>query len=345
MRRYEHGGDVYGNAGVALDFSVNLNPIGMPEAAKRALAEHIGDYERYPDPRCRALTAALARRYGVSPEQVLCGNGAADLIFRIAACFRPKQALVPAPAFSEYERAVLAFGGAVQEYPLLEENGFALTEGFLGAITPDTGMVFLCTPNNPTGRLIDPAIIRRAAQACEENGAILVVDECFLGFTEGRSMAVELSEYPNLFILSAFTKLYAMAGLRLGYLLAGDPALLARVAECGAQWSVSAPAQAAGLAALAEPGWEARTRRLVAEERAYLAHALSACGMRVFESDANFLLLKCETPLYAPLLARGVLVRDCGNFTGLDQRFIRVGVQTHENNQALVSAITEVLNG
>ena len=345
MLRYEHGGDVYGTADAALDFSVNVNPLGMPDGVKHALISHAAEYARYPDPKCRVLCAALADRHGLMPEQVLCGNGAADLIFRIAACFRPKRALVPAPAFSEYERAVTAFGGIMQEHLLSEANGFALTEEFLKDITPETGLVFLCTPNNPTGRLIDPDLIRNIADACRKNGAILVLDECFIGFTEGKSMAQELGNYPNLIILSAFTKLYAMAGLRLGYLLAGDAALLARIAAFGAPWSVSGPAQAAGRAALAERGWEERTRRLIAAERGYLQKTLPAYGVDAFPSDANFLLLKCATPLYAPLRARGVLVRDCSNFTGLDTRFIRVGVQTHENNQALVRAVSEVLNG
>ena len=192
MLRYEHGGDVYGTADAALDFSVNVNPLGMPDGVKHALISHAAEYARYPDPKCRVLCAALADRHGLMPEQVLCGNGAADLIFRIAACFRPKRALVPAPAFSEYERAVTAFGGIMQEHLLSEANGFALTEEFLKDITPETGLVFLCTPNNPTGRLIDPDLIRNIADACRKNGAILVLDECFIGFTEGKSMAQEL---------------------------------------------------------------------------------------------------------------------------------------------------------
>ena len=308
MLRYEHGGDVYGNADAALDFSVNVNPLGMPNGVKHALISHAAEYARYPDPKCRVLCAALADRHGLMPEQVLCGNGAADLIFRLVWAKKPRRA------------PVTAFGGIMQEHLLSEANGFALTEEFLKDITPETELVFLCTPNNPTGRLIDPDLIRNIAEACRKNGAILVLDECFIGFTEGKSMAQELDNYPNLIILSAFTKLYAMAGLRLGYLLAGR-------------------------AALAEQGWEERTRRLIAAERGYLQKTLPAYGVDAIPSDANFLLLKCATPLYAPLRARGVLVRDCSNFTGLDTRFIRVGVQTHENNQALVRAVSEVLNG
>ena len=158
-------------------------------------------------------------------------------------------------------------------------------------------------------------------------------------------MAGMLQAYPNLIILSAFTKLYAMAGLRLGYLLTGDPNLCTRIAGFGAPWSVSGPAQAAGCAALAEVGWEERSRALIKKERAYLQAELAALGIRVFKSDANFLLLQCDAPLFALLRARGILVRDCSNFIGLDTRFVRIGVKTHAENQMLINAITEVLHG
>ena len=139
MLRYDHGGDIYGNGEIKLDFSVNTNPLGMPEGVKRAVISHAEDYARYPDPRCRALTAAIAAHHGLSPEMVLCGNGAADLIFRICACLRPERILLPAPAFSEYERAATTFGGTVWEYPFPEEYGFAFPEGFAEAITLGPG--------------------------------------------------------------------------------------------------------------------------------------------------------------------------------------------------------------
>ena len=355
MLRYEHGGDVYGNGRIRLDCSVNTNPLGMPEGVKRAVISHAADYARYPDPRCRALTAAVAAHHGLSPEMVLCGNGAADLIFRICACLRPKKTLVSAPTFSEYERAAETFGSTVQEYLFPEEQGFAFPEGFIETVMQRRGdgvpgangfdLVFLCTPNNPTGRLIPLPQIRQVAEACMENGAILVLDESFIDFTEGASMVPELQKYPNLLILRAFTKTYAMAGLRLGCLLSANAELLARIGVFGAAWSVSGPAQAAGLAALQEAGWMERTRELIRAERAFLMQALAEQGVHVCPSDANFLLLKCAKALWEPLRRRGILVRDCANFTGLDERFIRIGIKTHRENEALISAISEVLNG
>jgi len=345
MRRYDHGGDIYGSTNVTLDFSVNTHPLGMPEGVKRALAAHISDYVRYPDPHCRELTAALAAHHRVTEDMILCGNGAADLIFRICAALKPRHVLVTAPSFSEYERAVALFGGDIRELRLEEQEGFSLTERILDALTPDVDMLFLCNPNNPTGRLIDSMLLRRVVDRCEQNGIHLVLDECFIEFTDGESMISLLESHPHLMILRAFTKLYAMAGLRLGYLLSANTALLTEVSSFAQTWSVSVPAQIAGLAALAETGWAEKTKQLIREERAYLAHALASLGLRVLPCDANFLLIKSKLPLYEPLLERGILVRDCANFSGLNEHYIRVGLKTRDKNEILLSAISEVLHG
>ncbi len=345
MLRYEHGGDIYQTTNIRLDFSVNINPLGMPSIVKRVLAENIGEYERYPDPYCRALTMKIAQQYGVEQDMALCGNGASDLIFRICACIRPSRALMLAPTFSEYERSVTAFGGEISEHNLTEENGFALTERILSDITPNIRMLFLCNPNNPTGRLIDPRLLRRIADKCEKSGVYLVLDECFLEFTNGESMVPFLRKYPHLLILNAFTKLYAMAGLRLGYLLCEDVALVKRIAAFGPQWSVSVPAQKAGLAALGVSGWPETTRALIETERRFMEKQLTALGLTVFPGEGNFLLVKCDTPLYEPLAKRGILVRSCTNFTGLNERFIRIGLKKRKQNAALVAAIAEVLHG
>lgn len=344
MDCYEHGGDVYGNPGIRLDFSVNTHPLGMPQRAREALLAQAEAFSRYPDPQCRALRQALARRHGVAPENILCGNGAADLIFRICACLRPRRALTLAPTFSEYRRAVELFGGSMAEHRLREEDGFALGEDVLAALLPGAEAFFLCNPNNPTGRLAPEALLPSIARACAQNGALLVVDECFLAFTRGASLAALCREFPNLLILNAFTKFYGLAGLRLGYLL-GDGALLARIEAFGAPWSVSAAAQAAGLGALAEPGWEARTLALVEGDRAFLEAGVRALGLTVFPSDANFLLCKSPVPLHEPLKRRGILVRSCANFTGLDEGYLRIGIKTREQNAALLSAMGEALHG
>ncbi len=345
MEPFEHGGDVYGNGGIRLDFSVNTNPLGMPEAVQNAIAAHVPDYARYPDPACRTLRKALATHHQIVPEQILCGNGASDLIFRICASLRPNLALTLAPTFSEYMRNVTLFGGKMIEYPLRAESGFLLEDAFLNALTPDIDAVFLCNPNNPTGRLCPFDLILQIADQCKANNTLLALDECFLDFTQGESLLPLLAIYPNLLILKAFTKLYAMAGLRLGYLLSSDAAMLDRIASFGATWSVSAVAQTAGVAALDCADWAERTRSLVANERAYLKKELTRLNLALFPSDANFLLVRGTRPLYAPLLRRRILVRGCDNFSGLDERYFRIGVKNRAENEALLCAVAEVLHG
>ncbi len=345
MQRYEHGGDIYGESGIRLDFSVSTNPLGLPTAVKEALASHIPDYAHYPDPSCRALRWALAARQGLSPDMVLCGNGASELILALCASLRPRAMLTLAPTFSEYERAALLFGNAMRQHILRPETGFALTEQILATLTPGTGLLFLCNPNNPTGRLAEPPLLGKIIAACGENRTLLVLDECFIDLSQGSSLLPQLKNHPHLLILQAFTKTYAMAGLRLGQLYCGDTVLLARVAAFCPTWSVSAPAQAAGLAALGETDWLEQSRQLVVRERAFMSAGLAALGLTVYPSDANFLLVKSPRPLATPLRAHGILIRDCANFTGLDGCYSRIGLKTRVENQALLSAMEEVVHG
>ncbi len=345
MRPYEHGGDIYAGREDYLDFSVNTNPLGMPDSVREAISRGTAEDLRYPDPYCRRLRAALSDRCGVPAEQILCGNGASDLILRLCACLQPRTVLEPEPTFSEYARCAALWGAEIRTVSLDPEEGFALDGGFLDAVTPETDMVFLCNPNNPTGRLCDPALLEEIAEKCEAGGTWLVLDECFIEFTGARSMLPVLDRYPHMLILRAFTKIYAMAGLRLGYLLNADPQLLERIAAFGAEWSVSTVAQRAGLAALEESGWIEKTRRFTAEERGRLTERMKDFGMSVVPGEANYLLVRSPRPVLEPLLERRIMVRDCRSFPGLDGHWFRAGLKMRSKNDILISALKEVLYG
>lgn len=343
-----HGGDWAGYqqeyGGLPLDFSANVSPLGLPEGVREAVIEALAQASRYPDPLCRDLCRALAQRHGVRPEQVLCGNGAADLLFRLALALRPRRALVTAPTFAEYEQALLAAGCEAQRHFLRREEGFAVTEAFLDRITPEMDVVFLCEPNNPTGRTTDRALLQKIAGRCGSCGALLVVDECFNEFLdepEAHSLLSELG--PHLLILKAFTKWYAMAGIRLGYCL-GGPSLLAEMARCGQPWGVSSLAQAAGMQALREDAYSERLRGLIREQRPFLAEGLRGLGCQVFPGEANYLLFyHKDFQLAQKLRPKGILLRDCSNYPGLGAGWYRSAVRTGEENQALLRAIGEVL--
>ena len=352
MTPYTHGGDVLTArarfGGDVLDCSANLNPLGMPPAVQAAAAAAAADSARYPDPLCRALRAAIAAYDGVAPEQVLCGGGAAELIFRLAYALRPRRALVTAPAFSEYEEALTAAGCAVTRHPRRDDVQQPAVH--VKAVLPAQGveLVFLCTPNNPTGRLVDGALLRAAAEQCRAVGAVLAVDECFLPLSDGAGpgLAPCLAEYPNLLLLRAFTKSYAMAGLRLGYALSATGGLLERMAAAGPPWSVSTPAQAAGLAALEQcPDWPEKARTLLASERPALSDGLAALGLEVVPGQANYLLFRAAgaADLKERMLMRGVLIRSCANYHGLGNDWYRVCVGQAEQNRRLLAALKEVL--
>lgn len=341
MERFEHGGDIYSQK-IAYDFSANINPLGLPDGVRKALLEHMEDCVHYPDVNAIKLRRAIAEHENTSLEQVVCGNGAADLIYRIVWTRKPKRALLPVPTFSEYERALESVDCDVRFYRLSEKDDFTLREDFLDKIDGND-VIFLCSPNNPTGRTVPMELLERIAERCRACGCILVVDACFWDFAEKSSCTEKSSLRKNLIILKAFTKLYAMPGLRLGYILCGDETLAERIQNCGQCWSVSVPAQVAGVAALKETAYVKETVKLISEERKYLFEALTGLGMKVYPSEANFLLFRCEAPLDRLLLTEGIAIRSCENYRGLEYGFFRVAVRGHDENEKLVRAIERAL--
>lgn len=351
MPQLTHGGDWAGFAAeygaMPLDFSANISPLGLPEGVRRAIAEAAAGQDRYPDPLCRDLCAAIGQSRSLPAEWVLCGNGAADLIWRLALAQKPRRALITAPTFAEYAAALHSVGCEVADYCLQPETGFAVVEEFLHAITPETDLVLLCEPNNPTGRTTAPALLRAILDRCAATGALLAVDECFNEFLDdpaAHTLEGSLADYPNLLIFKAFTKWYAMAGVRLGYVLGSDTALLDRLRAAGQPWAVSGLAQAAGLAALQETKYSRTLHTLIAEQRPRLASGLTKLGCRVIPGQANYLLFYHGRRDLVPALRRkGVLLRDCSNYTGLGPGWYRCAVRSQEENDAFLQALGEVL--
>lgn len=343
---YVHGGDVYRNR-VTLDFSANVNPLGTPERVKAAIRAAADEVDRYPDPYCTLLRNALSERLGVPVETIVCGNGAAELIYQFASALKPNRTLLPVPSFADYEAALYAAGCRPTQFPLRRETGFALDDSILDAIDESVDLIMLCSPNNPTGRCIEPALLRRILDRCRKTGTWLFLDESFYGLTDPDrqdSLIPELSDGDRVFILRAFTKLYGMAGVRLGFGVTRNGEMTAALTQSSQPWNVSTPAQAAGLAALDCTDWVQKTRALIAEEKPYLVSALRGLGVHVLYGDANYLLLSDVPHLCRELQKRGILIRDCGNYHGLNAGDCRIAVRTHKENEALIAAISEVLH-
>lgn len=340
---HQHGGDIYSHKNV-LDFSANINFRGMPESVKEAARAGVEDCMNYPDTACQKLREEIAKREQVETDWVICGNGAADLIFSLVLAEKPGEALVAVPAFFEYQQALHTVGCDIKFHYLQESNGFLLQTDILDAIGPETDLVFLCNPNNPTGISILPGLLEELLKRCEECKTLLAVDECFLDFLEkGESLSMKkyLVKSKRLFILKAFTKMYAMAGLRLGYGLSGNKDLLEKIRTMRQPWGVSIPAQRAGIAAAREIEFAIASRRMVQEERDYLRQKMEEMGYGIFGGEANYLFFQGPVTLYDHCLKAGILIRDCGNYEGLRPGWYRIAVKSREENQKLLAVLQQ----
>lgn len=341
--KHQHGGDIYSHR-VWADFSANINPLGPPKGVKKALTDCLEGIAHYPDVQCRRLREALAKREGVPQEHLIFGNGAAELIYALALGLDPKKALLAVPGFAEYEEALTAAGCKCIYYN--RRNGFQMAEDYLEQITEDLDLLFLCSPNNPTGDLLDPEFLKRVLERCRKKQVLAVIDECFLGFLEhpeDYSVKKYLRDYPNLFLLSAFTKLYAMPGLRLGYGICSNPRILEEISRVLQPWNISVPAQEAGLAALFEEEYVNRARKLIEKERRYLERELCALGFTVWPGTVNYLFFQGPKGLAQDCRKKGFLIRDCENYRGLEAGYYRIAVRTRKENEALIQAMVKIM--
>lgn len=334
---YTHGGDVYRNP-IEYDFSINVNPLGMPLASIQAAHEGVVLTGRYPDYKAEQLCHAIAKAKQIPADRIIPGNGAAELLYALGQTI-PGKALTIAPTFTGYAEAAAAGGG---------ELTYASDEQELLAKMDDSiRLVFLCNPNNPTGTLFTREQILRVLAKAEAMQAYVCVDECFLPFLEEEasySMLPYLAKHPQLLVLRAFTKIYCMAGLRLGYLACGDTELQSRIRAKLQPWNTSIPAQLAGIAALSDTEYLAKTRENLQAERAYLVPRLRELVAEVYDGYGNFLLFRDEPDLKERMLEVGVLIRACGDFEGLDDTYFRIGIRSHSENQEFIRRLARVKN-
>ena len=337
-----HGGDIYFRD-IALDLSSNINPVGMPEAVREAIRKSADDCERYPDAYCRELREHISRYEGVPADRIICGNGAAEMIYAYASSIdRRRPALIVSPTFSDYGEALAAAGADVEHYLLKEKDGYRLTEDLFWKDLSAYSAVFICTPNNPTGIAVEPELVKRIA----DTGARIFFDMCFMDLTDDpdRYCVPELlDEHPNVTVLRAFTKSFAMAGVRLGYAMSSDTELLEEMSHRTQCWNVSTIAQSAGVAALSCGDWLKSSVAEISRERKRLKSELESLGFYVFPGEANYLLLRTDMDLYGRMLEHRILVRDCSNYMGLDKGYYRIAVRTPQESDMFLEAVREEL--
>lgn len=353
MHKLVHGGDIYSKREIPknrrlIDFSANINPLGMPLSVKTAIIDNIDNFSCYPDPLSRELIKEISEYEKVRQEYIVCGNGADDIIYRISAALTPKRALLTAPAFSEYEQSLKNTDCSIMYHYLLESMAFKLDRSILDSIAPDIDIMFLCNPNNPTGITVQKDLVLEIAAVCRSNNVVLVVDECFIDFIENKdqySIVDKIKGFDNVIILKAFTKIYAMAGIRLGYAICSDKAMIKKIYNAGQPWSVSVIAQKCGVAAIKETKYVERTRQIIKQNREYLISELKLIGLKVFDSMANYIFFKSENRfLHQELEKYGILIRPCGNYRGLDDTYFRIAVKSKQDNEYLIESMKEIFN-
>lgn len=349
-----HGADIYTASEVSgynedeiLDFSSNINPLGMPKTVALAAINSIKYTDRYPDINSRKLIDAISVYENVPKEFIFVSNGAAEAIYRTAACLKPKAGLITAPSFSEYEKSMRLFGTDINYYCLKEESSFKITEDILNCINDRTNIVFICNPNNPTGQLTEKSILEKIILKLKEEKAFLAVDECFLDFAENSekySTVDLLNKYDNLIVIKAFTKIFAVPGIRLGYCMSSNEELINNLKLMGPPWNVSTIAQAAGIAAVKEPEYIKRTVSYVKEQRNFLFDELKKLDIKAFEPHANYILFKTDIPdIKEQMLKKKILIRSCSNYMNLSREYYRIAVRTKEENKIFIEKLKEVM--
>jgi len=330
-----------------LDFSANINPLGLPEGFRSLISRRIEDVLHYPDPDCAGIISAVSACYGIPREEIILGNGSTEILYALPRALPKARAVIPVPSYADYVTASELAAMMVEKVFLREANDFALEIQDLEKLLHGDEIVFLGQPNNPTGLSCDAETIRATAR--RHPASLFVIDEAFADFVAGMDRL--LAKRPeNVVVLCSLTKFFAIPGLRLGF-AAGAANVIGKIKKLVPPWSVNVFAQAVGEAALPDEDYRTRTVELVNEERRYLLEELGAIsGFYVYPGQANFLLVRLDRKdmdvreLARRLLRNGIAVRICDNFPGLDKRFFRIAVRNREENKLLLEALREVLS-
>jgi threonine-phosphate decarboxylase len=332
-----------------LDFSANINPLGVSAMAKKAIFDSFDSIMNYPDITNYELIKAISEYENIEESGILIGNGGAEVIFNIVRALQPRKALLFAPTFSEYLSALNAVGAEVKYHMLSAENNFRYDNGILKDITEDTDIIFICSPNNPSGNLADPSFYRAILEEAGKKSATLVIDESFIDFVEDSEKYTAKClrrEYKNLIVIKSATKFFAIPGLRIGYAYTSSEKIINDYEKIAVPWCINTFAKAAFIAASKDVDYIKATKDYIYEQKEILYKELCKInGIKVFYPTVNFILFKLEKSidLYTEMLKQNILIRSCSNYVSLDESYYRVAVKTAEQNKRLVEILQEFL--
>lgn len=337
-----------------VSFGANVNPLGVSPAMNDFLCQHIHCLERYPDRDYKDLRTAIGSYLSVDPDYILPGNGCTELISLFMKVYHPSHGCIIGPTYSEYERAISIAGGNCIEYLLPEENQFFLdVDAFLEFLPSDTDLVVLCNPNNPTASALTTEQLSQLLSSLKKRSCILLVDETYAEFApvDVPVSACELTaQYDNLMILRGTSKFFAVPGMRLGYALCSNRELLQKIKHDQDPWSVNSIAEAGAPHMFSDQNYILRTRQLIQSERGRMILELKKYPvLQVFPSYSNFILVKIKDPaitssmIFEACIKKGLMIRDCSSFHGMESRYIRFCIMLPEHNDRLLEAIKEFL--
>jgi threonine-phosphate decarboxylase len=347
-----HGGNIYKLArekGIKeiLDYSANINPFGLPESLKKSVLENFHVFEKYPDPEYIELREVLAKHNGMDYKNIIVGNGATEIIFLYMKTLNPKKALVVNPTFAEYERALMQTECEVSHFELKEEEDFILdVDKLKEELKKDYDLLVMCNPNNPTGRFIPREEMEKIALIARETNTNLMIDEAFIEFVDGNySESIAHIKDPNIFVVRALTKFFAIPGIRLGFAICHNSDIIEKIETKREPWTVNALAELTAKVVLDDREYIEKSENWIKTEKNWMYESLKKGKyIKTYKTDTNFILVKltgkynCKT-LRKELIEDGILVRDCSNFPYLDDNFIRLAIKDHKNNKYVVERI------
>ena len=356
MSKDLHGGNIYkfqreGKSNI-LDYSSNINPLGVPQKFIDIAKESFNNLVNYPDPYYIELREKIAKFNSIKLDDIIVGNGATEILFLYMRALKPKKVLILAPCFAEYERALKSIEAKIEYFKLEEKDNFYPNILNLKKEIEDNNydLLLFCNPNNPTGQFIKMEDIEKIIESCNKKDTKIFVDEAFIEFVEDwKNKTVCLLKNKNIFIMRAFTKFFAIPGLRLGYGISFDDDLKERMLEEKEPWSVNTFANLAGLVMLDDKEYIDKSERWILEEKKFLYNELSKVeNIKVFKGECNFLLIKLFTfksnEFREKMVENNILVRDAANFKFLNESYIRVAVKDRNSNLKMLESFKSVID-
>ncbi|SFD02547.1 threonine-phosphate decarboxylase CobD [Clostridium uliginosum] len=331
-----------------MDFSSNINPLGMSDKAKASIIENLNEVEKYPDITYFELKSAIAKFENINSDNFILGNGAAEVLFNVVRALNPKKVLIPVPTFSEYYEATEAINAEINFYNISEKDNFSIRKDILDYINEDLDLIFICNPNNPTGVVTDKDLLSDILKKAKKTKTTVLIDESFLDFIkEDLSMISYIEEYQNLIIIKSLTKFFALPGMRIGYGISSNKELKDKIEKITPAWNINILADIATRASLEDKNYIKKTIDFMEHEKTFLYNALKEIKeLTVYNPSVNFILFKINVKinLKEKLLKENILIRSCSNYEGLDDSYYRIAVRTNDENIILIKSLKNILN-